>query len=115
MAKEEDTVTVGQELAKIEVGAEGEGGKQEAKEEPKEPASSEQETSSQPAQKEEPPKQAEKEEPKQTEPKKEEKAPAPAPPPQPKKPEPKKETKTEAPKEEAKKIGGFGSREERRV
>merc|ERR1711977_357387 len=95
MAKEEDTVTVGQELAKIEVGAEGEGGKQEAKEEPKEPASSEQETSSQPAQKEEPPKQAEKEEPKQT--------------------EPKKEAKAEAPKEEAKKIGGFGSREERRV
>jgi 2-oxoglutarate dehydrogenase E2 component (dihydrolipoamide succinyltransferase) len=113
LAKEEDTVTVGQDLAKIEVGAEGEGGKKEASEEPKQPASSEQETSSQPSGE----KEAEipkKEESKQPEPKKES-APAPSPPPQQKKPEPKKEAKTEAPKDDVKKIGGFGSREERRV
>lgn len=104
MVKEEDTVTVGQDLAKLEAGAAPEGGekKETAKEEPKEPASKEQETSSQPAQKEEPA------------PPKEESKPAPPPP----KPAPKKESapkKTEAPKEEPKKEGGFGSREERRA
>jgi 2-oxoglutarate dehydrogenase E2 component (dihydrolipoamide succinyltransferase) len=117
LAKEEDTVTVGQELAKIDPGAGGQGGKQEATEEPKDPASSEQKTSSQPeGQNEGTSKQPEKkEEPKQPEPRKEEKSSAPTPPPpQQKKPEPKKESKTEPPKEE-KKLGGFGAREERRV
>lgn len=117
LAKEEDTVTVGQDLAKIDAGAGGQGGKQDAKEEPKDPASSEQKTSSQPeGQKEETSKQPEKkEEPKQPEPKKEDKPSAPAtPPPQQKKPEPIKESKSESPKED-KKLGGFGAREERRV
>ncbi|KAI9728477.1 MAG: 2-oxoglutarate dehydrogenase complex E2 component [Chrysothrix sp. TS-e1954] len=49
LAKEEDTVTVGQDLVKMETGtAAPEGGQQKAKSEAKEPASSEQPTSSQP-------------------------------------------------------------------
>lgn len=111
--KEEDTVTVGQEIAKIELGGEPSGGKkEEAKEEPKEPAAKEQETPSQLSGEQEkeappPPKQEEK----KPEPPKAEKKPAPpAPKPQPQ--------KTEAPKqpEAPKTEGGFtGNREERRV
>jgi len=58
---EGDTVTVGQEIAKMEPGSGGGGGAKEAKEEPKEPASEEQSTSSDPEPKKEEPK---KEEPK---------------------------------------------------
>jgi len=110
LANEDDTVTVGQDLVRLESG--GEPGKKEAKEEPKEAASGEQETSSQPesgkeeqAPKEEkpvPPKEELKPEP----PKQESK---PQPPPQ-KKPEPPKQT--EQPKETK---SGAGNREERRV
>ena len=88
---EGDTVTVGQDLAKIDAGASG-GGEATAKEEPKSPASDSQETSSQP--------EGQKEQPKEE---KEEKKEAPPPP---KKEEPKKqesETKSKpAPKQEPK-------------
>lgn len=50
LVKEEDTVTVGQDIVKMETGsAPPEGGQQQAKQEPKEPASSDQPTSSQPS------------------------------------------------------------------
>jgi 2-oxoglutarate dehydrogenase E2 component (dihydrolipoamide succinyltransferase) len=111
--KEDDTVTVGQEIAKLELGGEPSGAKkEEAKEEPKEPAPKEQETSSQPSgeqEKEAPP--PPKKEEKKPEPPTEGKKPAPPPP----KPQPQK---SEAPKqpEAPKKEGGFtGNREERRV
>ncbi|KAK7719293.1 2-oxoglutarate dehydrogenase complex E2 component [Botryosphaeria dothidea] len=100
LVKEEDTVTVGQDLIKLELGgAPPEGKKEEtAKEEPKEPAPKEQETASQP----EPSKQETKPEP----PKQESK---PQPPPQ-------QEKKPAPPKEESKKTESpFGNREERRV
>ncbi|EKG10737.1 Biotin/lipoyl attachment [Macrophomina phaseolina MS6] len=99
LVKEEDTVTVGQDLVKLELGgAPAEGKKDEpAKEEPKEPAPKEQETASQPEQPKEkapePPKQESKSQP---------------PPQQEKKSAPKEDQprKTESP---------FGNREERRV
>jgi 2-oxoglutarate dehydrogenase E2 component (dihydrolipoamide succinyltransferase) len=111
LAKEEDTVTVGQDLAKIEVGAEGEGGKQDAASEPKEPASTDQETSSQPdGGKADTSKQPPMESEPAPAPAEEEKKPAPPP------PQPKKDSKKKEPaKEEPKKEGGFGAREERRV
>ncbi|KAH0023298.1 putative dihydrolipoamide succinyltransferase, partial [Aureobasidium melanogenum] len=86
------------------------GGKEEqAKEEPKAPASDKQETSSQPdgAKEKEASKEEKKPEPKKEEPKQDNK-PAPAPKKDDKKPEPKKDSK---PKEES----AYGSREERRV
>jgi len=112
---EGDTVTVGQEIAKMEPGSGGGGGAKEAKEEPKEPASEEQSTSSDPEPKKEEPK---KEEPKKEEPppKKEEK---PAPPKEEKKPAPpKKEEKK--PASDDSKAGiespyGKGTRNENRV
>ncbi len=79
---EGDTVTVGQEIAKLEPGEGGGGGEKEASSEAKSPASEDQPTSSDPEPK--------KEEPKKEEPKKE------APPP------PKKEDKPAPPKEEKK-------------
>lgn len=115
LVNEGDTVTVGQEIAKMETGAGGDSGPKEAKEEPKEPASKDQPTSSQP---EEP----KKEEPKREEPKKEESSPAPqkeekpAPPKEEKKPAPPKDDKKKT--EEAKGIDspfGKGSRNENRV
>lgn len=121
LVKEEDTVTVGQALAKINAGAEG--GTKEAKSEPKEPAEDSQKTSSQP--------EGEKED---TKSKSESK---PAPPKQESKPEPpKQESKPEPPKQESKpapkpqeskpkdsksesepksSTGPYGKREERRV
>ncbi|KAM0715857.1 hypothetical protein Q7P37_008371 [Cladosporium fusiforme] len=104
LAKEEDTVVVGQDLVKIDAGASApEGGAEKAKEEPKAPASESQETSSQP--------QGQKEEAKESkpEPKKEEK-PAPK---QPEKKEEKKQPKKEEPKESS--SAAPGAREERRV
>lgn len=95
LVKEEDTVTVGQDLIKLELGgAPAEGKKEEpANEEPKEPAPKEQETA-QEEKKPEPPKEESKPQP----PPQQEKKPAPAKEEQPK--------KTESP---------FGNREERRV
>ncbi|KIW10913.1 hypothetical protein PV08_10212 [Exophiala spinifera] len=109
LVNEGDTVTVGQEIAKMETGAGGDSGPKEAKEEPKEPASKDQPTSSQP------------EEPKEKEPKKEEASP---PPKTEEKPAPPKEEKKPAPPKDAKKTEepkgvdspfGKGSRNENRV
>ncbi|KAF2785735.1 dihydrolipoyllysine-residue succinyltransferase component of 2-oxoglutarate dehydrogenase-like protein complex [Melanomma pulvis-pyrius CBS 109.77] len=110
LANEEDTVTVGQDLVKLELGSEPSGGaKQDAKEETKEPASSEQETSSQPKGEEEQSKPQEPQAPKQeTKPEAPKQESKPAPPPS--KPAPPKESK-DAPKKES----APGSREERRV
>ncbi|QIX00180.1 hypothetical protein AMS68_005697 [Peltaster fructicola] len=120
LVKEEDTVTVGQALAKINAGAEG--GTKEAKSEPKEAASDSQKTSSQPEGEKEdtkskqeskpaPPKQESKPEPpkqeSKPEPPKQESKPAPKP--QESKP---KDSKSEA---EPKSTGPYGNREERRV
>ncbi|KAF2717390.1 dihydrolipoyllysine-residue succinyltransferase [Polychaeton citri CBS 116435] len=106
LAKEEDTVEVGQDLIKLDAGASPEGGASKAKEEPKEPAPEKKEESK-PEPKEEPKPEAKKEEPK-PEAKKDESKPAPpSPPPQPKK----EEKKPEKPKQDS----PFGSREERRV
>lgn len=120
LANEEDTVTVGQDLVKLELGGEPSSGKEEkATSEPKSPASDAQETSSQPSgQKEEselePPKQESKPEP----PKQESK---PEPPKQPK-PESKaspapqeKEKRSEQKEPEKKTESAYGNREERRV
>lgn len=116
LVNEEDTVTVGQDLLKLELGGEPSGGKkEEAKSEPKDAASTSQDTSSQPdgGKEKEAPKEEKKPEPKKEEPKpeppkpKEETKPAP-PPKQEKKPEPRKDEK---PAQE----GPFGQREERRV
>ena len=122
LVSEGDTVTVGQDLAKIDEGGEGGDGSKEAKEEPKSPASSDKPTSSDPEPKKDegstagttaeesapPPKKEEK----KPEPKKEEK---PAPPKQEKKPAPaKEEKKPETPKSS---VGDApaGSRGEHRV
>ncbi|KAL1303166.1 hypothetical protein AAFC00_006593 [Neodothiora populina] len=107
LCNEEDTVTVGQDLVKMEPGGApaSSAGKEEASQEPKAPASDDQKTSSQP----EGGKEKEAAE-KKPEPKKEESKPAPP------KPEPKKEKKPE-PKDTKKPAqdSPFGSREERRV
>ncbi|KAF1365099.1 dihydrolipoyllysine-residue succinyltransferase [Lizonia empirigonia] len=100
LVNEEDTVTVGQDVVKLEIGGEAPAaGKQEAKDEPKEPASKDQETWSQP----EPAKHESK-----LEPPKQESKPQP-----PKQPEPNKDSKP-APKEESKQTQP-GSRGENRV
>lgn len=108
LVKEEDTVTVGQDLAILELGGEPSGGKkEEAKEEPKE-----QETSSQPEGGQEQPKPQED----KPQPPKEEYQPES--PKQESKPQPPPQKKPDAPKEaeQPKKIeGAVGSREERRV
>ncbi|KAK5080292.1 2-oxoglutarate dehydrogenase complex E2 component [Lithohypha guttulata] len=102
---EGDTVTVGQDLAKIDAGAEG-GGAAKAEQEPKSPASDSQETSSQPeGQKEEPEKGGADKAGKKPEPKQEmQETPPPPPPKEPDtqkdfKQEPKKEPKQESKKE----------------
>ncbi|KZM23386.1 Dihydrolipoyllysine-residue succinyltransferase [Ascochyta rabiei] len=115
LVNEDDTVTVGQDVVKLEVGGEApSGGKQEAKDEPKEPASKEQETSSQPSGEQE---QSKQQEHKQQEPAKQESKPEPpkqeSKPQPPKQPEPKKESKP-APKDESKPAQP-GSRAENRV
>ncbi|KAL1800174.1 hypothetical protein ACET3X_000516 [Alternaria dauci] len=108
LVNEEDTVTVGQEIVKLEAGAAPEGGKKEATEQPKEPASKDQETASQPEGQQEQSQPQPKEESKPEPPKQEEK-------PQP----PKQESKPAPPKKESKpeesKPATPGSREERRV
>lgn len=144
MAKEEETVTVGQEIAKLDGGAEGVKKAETGGQEPKSPAASEQPTSSQPSgkQEQEAPKE-QKEEMSQKEP---EDRPSPPPqqppqqqqqqqpPPSPKQPEqpkpqppkqqqqqpqqpaqPQKQQQPQKPKEEPQKPAPPGSREERRV
>lgn len=107
LVNEEDTVTVGQEIVRLEPGAAPEGGKKEASEQPKEPAPESQETSSQPEGQQE---QSQPEAPKE-ESKPESKQETPQPPKQESKPQPpKKESKPEEPK-----PATPGSREERRV
>lgn len=113
LVNEEDTVTVGQDLVKIEAGGAPSGGqKQEAKEETKEPASKDKETSSQPSGEQETA-EAPKQEESKPEPRKEESKPQP--PQQESKPQPtKQESKPQPPKEESKQSQP-GSRDERRV
>jgi len=122
LVKEEDTVTVGQDLVMLELGGEASSGgkEEEAKQEPKEPATKDQATSSQPdgGQEQSKPQQQEpKQEEKKPEPPKAEKKPEP--PKQETKPPPKQETKPQSTKtdvEQPKKSDSpFGSREERRV
>nr|POF02272.1 putative dihydrolipoyllysine-residue succinyltransferase component [Quercus suber] len=119
LAKEEDTVTVGQDLVKLELGGSPGKSTEKAKDEPKSPATDSQETSSQPEggkeqetkseskqeSKPEPSKQESKPEPPK---KKEEPKPAP---PKAKEEESKPASKDSAPKTES----PFGNREERRV
>lgn len=102
---EGDTVTVGQDIAKLEPGEGGGGGEQAAKSEPKEPAPADQPTSSDPEPKKEAP----------PPPKKEDK---PAPPKQEKPAPPKEEKKPASDKAESKGAEspfGKGSRAENRV
>jgi 2-oxoglutarate dehydrogenase E2 component (dihydrolipoamide succinyltransferase) len=108
LVNEEDTVTVGQDIVKLEAGGAPAGGKkEEASEQPKEPAAKDQETSSQPEGQQEQSKPQEESKPEP--PKQEEK---PQPPKQESKPAPPK--KDSKPKEETKPATP-GSREERRV
>lgn len=114
LANEEDTVTVGQDLVRLELGGEPSSKSEEPKEEKKEDSKPKEE-------KEEEPKaqsKAEESEP----PTKDERTSKPAPkqeskpaPKQESKPEPKKETKPEPKKDESKEQGPYGNREERRV
>ncbi|KAK8084558.1 hypothetical protein PG997_005829 [Apiospora hydei] len=98
MANEEDTVTVGQEIAKIEAGAAPEGGnKSESKEAPKEETAS---TDAKPAE----PKEESKPEPSK-----------PAPPPEPKKETPPPKQSSQPAKDSSSAGPTLGSREERRV
>lgn len=90
LVNEEDTVTVGQDVVRLEVGGAAPSGGEKAKDEPKEPASKDQETTSQPSGEQE---QAKSQEQKQPEPKKEESKPEP----------PKQESKPQPPKQETKK------------
>ena len=117
LVSEGDTVTVGQEIAKMEPGEGGSGGTKDASAPAKEAASDEQATSSDPEPKKDEPKEetppppAPKKEDKPAPPKKEEK---PAPPKAEKKPPaPPKEEKTPEPPKPA--TGGPGSRSENRV
>jgi 2-oxoglutarate dehydrogenase E2 component (dihydrolipoamide succinyltransferase) len=114
LVNEEDTVTVGQDIVKLEAGGAPEGGKKEASEQPKEPASKDQETSSQPEgqQEQSQPKEEQSEAPKEES--------KPEPPKQESKPQPpKQESKPAPPKKDSKaeetKPATPGSREERRV
>ncbi|KAM0798756.1 hypothetical protein BDR22DRAFT_858727 [Usnea florida] len=123
LANEEDTVTVGQDLLKMELGALPKGGeKQQGGQEPKAPASVEQSTSSHPEpQKDEakagqdsphPPSSSEKE----PEPSKQESKPSPPPNEQPRQKEPSsKPQKSRTPEPKPKDTAPLGNREERRV
>lgn len=124
LAKEEDTVTVGQDLVKLDLGGQPGQTAEKASDEPKSPASDAQETSSQPeGQKEESKPSSAPSEPEQTkqeskpEPPKQESKPAP--PKQESKPAPPKQESKPAPKdsksEQSKMESPYGSREERRV
>lgn len=123
LANEEDTVTVGQDLLKMELGAPPKGGeKQQGGQEPKAPASEEQSTSSHPEpQKDEakagqysppPPSSSEKEQ----EPLKQESKPSPPPNESPRQKEPSsKPQESRNPEPKPKDTAPLGNREERRV
>lgn len=103
-------MTVGQDLVKLELGGEPSGGqKEQAKEEPKEPAPRDQETSSQPEGQQE--KSAPSKEESKPEPPKQESKPTPSP--TPSKPSQPKEQKAKEP--DSKSTSSPGNREERRV
>ncbi|KAK3117602.1 2-oxoglutarate dehydrogenase complex E2 component [Teratosphaeriaceae sp. CCFEE 6253] len=118
LAKEEDTVTVGQDLVKMDLGGEPGQTAEKGKDEPKSPASDSQETSSQPdGQKEEskpapsPPKQESK-----PNPPKQDSKPAPAPPQAEKKPDKKNDPSINKPQDVKPPVDlPYGTREERRV
>ncbi|KAH7394106.1 dihydrolipoyllysine-residue succinyltransferase [Phaeosphaeria sp. MPI-PUGE-AT-0046c] len=118
LVNEEDTVTVGQDLVKLEAGGAPSGGKkEEGSQEPKEPASKDQETSSQPSGEQEQSSSGGQSAPKQEEkyteaPKQESK---PEPPKQEQKPQPPKQESKSAPPKDEPKQAQPGSREERRV
>ncbi|KAF2864633.1 dihydrolipoyllysine-residue succinyltransferase [Massariosphaeria phaeospora] len=116
LVNEEDTVTVGQEIVKLEMGGEPSGGKtQDAGEETKEPASSEQQTASQPQGQQEQSTQAQPEQESKPEPPRQESRPAP--PKQESKPAspPSKPTAPKQSKEAEAKESAPGGRDERRV
>ena len=98
LVSEEDTVTVGQDLAKLELGGAPEGKKEEAAEKPKEPAAPEKSQPSEP----EPPQSQEAP-----------KAPQQPPAPKPESPKPQPESPQPQPSSDAKPASG--SRDERRV
>lgn len=124
LAKEEDTVTVGQEIAKMDGGASsGEGQKKETgSSEAKSPASSDQKTSSQPSGKQESEapkeqKEAPKEQKEESKPSQQQQPPQQKPPPQPKQteqPKQQEKSKPQPPKDEGPKATP-GAREERKV
>jgi 2-oxoglutarate dehydrogenase E2 component (dihydrolipoamide succinyltransferase) len=112
LASEEDTVTVGQDLVKLELGgAPGEKKPEQAKEEPKEAASKDQKTSSQKEGETEQSKSEPKEESKPA-PKQESK---PEPPKQESKPQPSKKEESKPKESESKQESPYGSREEKRI
>ena len=115
LAKEEDTVTVGQDLVRLELGeaSASSGGQEEAKSEPKAAASEEQPTSSDPEPKKEkkPSKSAKKEEPAE---KPSKPSPPPSSPPPQKESKPKPQESTPPPSKSSD-ASPFGPREERRV
>ncbi|KAK6443657.1 2-oxoglutarate dehydrogenase complex E2 component [Oleoguttula sp. CCFEE 5521] len=113
LANEEDTVTVGQDLVKLETGGPApEGGAQKAKSEPDSPASSAQETSSQPQGQTE---QAKSSPPPNQESTPEPSKPAPKPSPEASKPAPKPAPSPKPSTSEPPKPAAPGAREERRV
>lgn len=112
LASEEDTVTVGQDLVKLELGGSpGEKKPEKAKEEPKEAASEDQKTSSQKEGETEKSKSEPKEESKPA-PKQESK---PEPPKQESKPQPPKKEESKPKESESKQESPYGSREEKRI
>lgn len=112
LANEEDTVTVGQDLVKLELGGgPGEKKPEKAKEEPKEAASADQKTSSQKDGETEKAKSAPKEDSKPA-PKQESK---PEPPKQESKPEPPKKENSKPKESESKQESPYGSRTENKV
>ena len=120
LVNEEDTVTVGQDLALLEPGEGGGGGEQQAGEQPKDPAPSDQPSSSdpQPEKKDESKKEAsptpeEKPAPSKQEKPSEPSQPSGKPPSPPKQPDKKQEPKKEATQEQPKKESPFGRGENR--
>lgn len=112
LASEEDTVTVGQDLVKLELGGEpGEKKAEKAKDEPKQAASEDQKTSSQKDGETEKSKSEPKEEPKPA-PKQESK---PDPPKQESKPQPPKKEESKPKESESKQESPYGSRTENKV
>ncbi|KAK0290343.1 2-oxoglutarate dehydrogenase complex E2 component [Friedmanniomyces endolithicus] len=121
LAKEEDTVTVGQPLVKLELGGEPGQSESKGKDEPKSPASDSKETSSQPEGQQESSKQAEQPAKQESKPEPPKQESSPQPPKQESKPAPTKQDKkqdpsVQKPQDVQPKVElPYGSREERRV